>query len=194
MPDDHSDLVPLLPIPNRTVKRVSADDSADSRVKVGHRQAITAQNASAIAGAFFLVNRFRLFLSPTSQSRIFDLFRKTAGSPSGTNYRAFVKQAVSSVALATASPKESLSSQAVSRSRISARNSCATLPLPAIAANVSKPASKKLCKAPSPATSAGLRIIRSVKRNPDFRVSRSSSVPTCITTDSCRSRSAGRQT
>ena len=40
MPDDHSDLVPLLPIPNRTVKRVSADDSADPRVKVGHRQAI----------------------------------------------------------------------------------------------------------------------------------------------------------
>lgn len=39
-PDDHSDLVPLLPIPNRTVKRASADDSADSRVKVGHRQAI----------------------------------------------------------------------------------------------------------------------------------------------------------
>ena len=55
MPDDHSDLVPLLPIPNRTVKRVSADDSADSRVKVGHRQAITAQNASAIAGAFLSV-------------------------------------------------------------------------------------------------------------------------------------------
>ena len=42
MPDDHSDVVPLLPIPNRTVKRVSADDSADSRVKVGHCQAITA--------------------------------------------------------------------------------------------------------------------------------------------------------
>ena len=40
MPDDHSDVVPLLPIPNRTVKRLSADDSADSRVKVGHRQAI----------------------------------------------------------------------------------------------------------------------------------------------------------
>jgi hypothetical protein len=35
-------LVPPLPIPNRTVKRLSADDSADSRVKVGHRQAITA--------------------------------------------------------------------------------------------------------------------------------------------------------
>ena len=39
MPDDHSKVVPLLPIPNRTVKRLSADDSADSRVKVGHRQA-----------------------------------------------------------------------------------------------------------------------------------------------------------
>ena len=42
MPDDHSDVVPLLPIPNRTVKRLSADDSAGSRVKVGHRQALTA--------------------------------------------------------------------------------------------------------------------------------------------------------
>ena len=39
MPDDHSKLAPLLPIPNRTVKRLRADDSADSRVKVGHRQA-----------------------------------------------------------------------------------------------------------------------------------------------------------
>ena len=39
MPDDHSESVPPLPIPNRTVKRLSADDSADSRVKVGHRQA-----------------------------------------------------------------------------------------------------------------------------------------------------------
>ena len=38
-PDDHSEVVPLLPIPNRTVKRLSADDSADARVKVGHRQA-----------------------------------------------------------------------------------------------------------------------------------------------------------
>ena len=52
MPDDHSEVVPLLPIPNRTVKRFSADDSADSRVKVGHRQAITAQNASSFDGAF----------------------------------------------------------------------------------------------------------------------------------------------
>ena len=35
---DHSGLVPLLPIPNRTVKRTSADDSMDSHAKVGHRQ------------------------------------------------------------------------------------------------------------------------------------------------------------
>src|SRR5450830_780140 len=42
MPDDHSELVPLLPIPNRTVKQLRADDSAGSRVKVGHRQALTA--------------------------------------------------------------------------------------------------------------------------------------------------------
>jgi hypothetical protein len=33
-------VVPLLPIPNRTVKRFSADDSAGSRVKVGHCQAL----------------------------------------------------------------------------------------------------------------------------------------------------------
>ena len=38
-PDDHSEVVPLLPIPNRTVKRLCADDSAGSRVKVGHCQA-----------------------------------------------------------------------------------------------------------------------------------------------------------
>ena len=43
MPDDHSKVAPLLPIPNRTVKRLCADDSADSRVKVGHRQALTSK-------------------------------------------------------------------------------------------------------------------------------------------------------
>ena len=47
MPDDHSEVVPLLPIPNRKVKRLSADDSAGSRVKVGHRQALTAQKSPA---------------------------------------------------------------------------------------------------------------------------------------------------
>ena len=53
MPDDHSKLVPLLPIPNRTVKRLSADDSAGSRVKVGHRQAVTALKTPApVSGGF----------------------------------------------------------------------------------------------------------------------------------------------
>ena len=53
MSDDHSKVVPLLPIPNRTVKRLCADDSADSRVKVGHRQANTARNARLRPGVFF---------------------------------------------------------------------------------------------------------------------------------------------
>ena len=38
-PDDHSEVVPLLPIPNRNVKRLCADDSGRTSVKVGHRQA-----------------------------------------------------------------------------------------------------------------------------------------------------------
>ena len=37
--DDHSKSVPPLPIPNRTVKRLYADDSAATSVKVGYRQA-----------------------------------------------------------------------------------------------------------------------------------------------------------
>ena len=60
MPDDHSELVPLLPIPNRTVKRLSADDSAGSRVKVGHRQAPTAKTPSHSTGRFLQ----RSLLSP----------------------------------------------------------------------------------------------------------------------------------
>jgi hypothetical protein len=57
MPDDHSKVAPLLPIPNRTVKRLCADDSADSRVKVGHRQALTATqtpSASMVQGVWAL--------------------------------------------------------------------------------------------------------------------------------------------
>ena len=51
-PDDHSELVPLLPIPNRTVKRLSADDSADSRVKVGHRQATYSEKSPCSGRGF----------------------------------------------------------------------------------------------------------------------------------------------
>ena len=46
MPDDHSKLVPPLPIPNRTVKRLRADDSAATSVKVGHRQAFIRKTPS----------------------------------------------------------------------------------------------------------------------------------------------------
>ena len=53
MPEDHSELVPLLPIPNRTVKRLSADDSADTRVKVGHSQAIKVKKPGQQTGLFF---------------------------------------------------------------------------------------------------------------------------------------------
>ena len=59
MPDDHSELVPLLPIPNRTVKQLRADDSAGSRVKVGHRQALTALKTPSrqLAGVLSLGDR-----------------------------------------------------------------------------------------------------------------------------------------
>ena len=57
MPDDHSEVVPLLPIPNRTVKRLCADDSADSRVKVGHRQAIKPETPNQTIGRFFFGKR-----------------------------------------------------------------------------------------------------------------------------------------
>ena len=53
-PDDHSEVVPPLPIPNRTVKHLSADDSADARVKVGHRQANILGKRPVHAGRFHL--------------------------------------------------------------------------------------------------------------------------------------------
>ncbi len=61
MPDDHSELVPPLPIPNRTVKRLCADDSAATSVKVGHRQAVTPENPRRrkAAGVFALGRRTR---------------------------------------------------------------------------------------------------------------------------------------
>ena len=53
-PDDHSELVPLLPIPNRTVKRLCADDSGRTSVKVGHRQAFIARTRSSPLRGFVL--------------------------------------------------------------------------------------------------------------------------------------------
>ncbi len=65
MPDDHSKVVPLLPIPNRTVKRLSADDSADSRVKVGHRQASILKTPSRHDWAFFSLSYFSVVFART---------------------------------------------------------------------------------------------------------------------------------
>jgi hypothetical protein len=54
MPDDHSKSVPPLPIPNRTVKRLCADDSAATSVKVGYRQAnYYAEPVQLILGGLF---------------------------------------------------------------------------------------------------------------------------------------------
>ena len=65
MPDDHSKLVPPLPIPNRTVKRLSADDSAATSVKVGHRQAVIPENPRRLkaSGVFALGAEFLLQLA-----------------------------------------------------------------------------------------------------------------------------------
>ena len=68
MPDDHSEVVPLLPIPNRTVKRFCADDSADSRVKVGHRQAIKPETPNRMIGRFF--QDFKIALKKTQMRAI----------------------------------------------------------------------------------------------------------------------------
>jgi hypothetical protein len=55
MPDDHSKSVPPLPIPNRTVKRYYADDSAATSVKVGYRQASYKKKTPAEMLGFFFV-------------------------------------------------------------------------------------------------------------------------------------------
>ena len=70
MPDDHSKLVPLLPSPNRTVKRLSADDSAGSRVKVGHRQALTPKRLAH-------ARRFLLSLRKRGEKKTQKRFKRT---------------------------------------------------------------------------------------------------------------------
>jgi hypothetical protein len=48
LPGGHSSLEPRLPIPNRTVKRVCADDSVPfAHAKVGYRQTICKQKSPA---------------------------------------------------------------------------------------------------------------------------------------------------
>mgnify|MGYP000933989768 CR=1 FL=1 len=51
--DDHSEVEPLLPIPNRNVKRFCADDSGPAPVKVGHRQTPYSCKSPYTVRAFF---------------------------------------------------------------------------------------------------------------------------------------------
>ena len=53
--DDHSKVVPRLPIPNRIVKRLRADDSGRTSVKVGHRQALIPKTPSDITSGGVLL-------------------------------------------------------------------------------------------------------------------------------------------
>src|SRR5690606_29804926 len=57
--DDHSKVVPRLPIPNRTVKRLCADDSGRTSVKVGHRQALIVKTPQRIPARGFLFGGVR---------------------------------------------------------------------------------------------------------------------------------------
>ena len=75
-PDDHSEVVPLLPIPNRTVKRLCANDSAGSRVKVGHRQAneeslLSSGRAARLVAEVAMPSRFRWTREPVGLNRHF---------------------------------------------------------------------------------------------------------------------------
>ncbi len=65
----HSTSDPPLPISNRTVKRSRADDSAGSRVKVGHRQALpfnplqsTLAGVLAFMGTDYLIDDLHLLV------------------------------------------------------------------------------------------------------------------------------------
>ena len=74
MPDDLSELVPPLPIPNRTVKRLSADDSAQlPSVKVGHRQA-SIRKAHMISHVGFFIYNQRIIRFSTSCLRGLGVF------------------------------------------------------------------------------------------------------------------------
>ena len=74
MPDDYSKLVPPLPIPNRTVKRLCADDSAATSVKVGHRQAFIPHRPKFFRtwGFCFCANHFATRFKPRISVRICD--------------------------------------------------------------------------------------------------------------------------
>ena len=71
MSGGHSEVVPRLPIPNRTVKRLSADDSAEPCVKVGHRQTPHKQSPAQSSWALCLVRGKAASLAAAMQSPAF---------------------------------------------------------------------------------------------------------------------------
>ena len=93
MPDDHSEVEPPLPIPNRTVKRLCADDSEHSLVKVGHCQANLSRHRpleQSLKGFLlfvdrlfvdrFLVDRFMLGFTSRGLHRVSACTRVSAGT------------------------------------------------------------------------------------------------------------------
>ena len=87
MPDDHSKSVPPLPIPNRTVKRLRANDSAATSVKVGHRQAFIQKTPQQIPVEGFLFWDFKIHSSCRSSPLNFTAFMHARISNSLSNPR-----------------------------------------------------------------------------------------------------------
>lgn len=74
MSDDYSEVAPLLPIPNRTVKRLCADDSAQlPSVKVGHRQTLYVKPSGWFQGVFLCLKCILSSSSAIMRSSAFDL-------------------------------------------------------------------------------------------------------------------------
>src|SRR5688572_6418358 len=62
MPDGHSELEPPLPIPNRAVKRLSADDSADYPCESRTSSGTHKRNAPATSRGVFVCRPYNVLL------------------------------------------------------------------------------------------------------------------------------------
>jgi hypothetical protein len=127
-PDDHSEVVPLLPIPNRTVKRLSADDSAGSRVKVGHRQATNKKAPVVRRGLFYFL--CYLLTRPSARIRV---------GQSGKSVNPAVK------VLPSLSPDRLVANRAEASARSRIPTILMNSSAPPSLRNVSNPASRNCC-------------------------------------------------
>ena len=91
LPDDHSKLAPLLPISNRTVKRLSADDSAGSRVKVGHRQASNSPKRLTVRWGVFFRRHKNLLKKAQKRDTIEGFADRSEGKQGGFKLLGFFK-------------------------------------------------------------------------------------------------------